>query len=395
MPTYPLDTLAATVTPAGISSPPYSDILSSLIASLKIIHGDDAYLEPDSQDGQLLAIVARAIHDANMTAIAVYNVFSPQTSSGNALSSVVKINNIARLPATNSQANLTITGVVGTTITAGIAADESGNRWLLPASVVIPPGGTIVVTATAETSGPVAAAATTITAIMTPVSGWTGVTNLSAATLGSAVESDAALRARQASVPALNSVSSIQSLSAALKALPGVSYGIIYDNDGTTTDANGIPAHSIAVVVKGGTLSGVVAAIFAKKPPGTSTHGSTSGTIVDSAGVTRTINFTIPTESTVDVAIAITGSVGYTSSIGDRIKQAVADHINAQTIGETLVVNRLYGPALLNGDPSSLAYKITALQARVSPAALGTSDISFGYSAKAVCTPADVVLTVT
>ena len=80
MATYPLATLAAQVTSTGISAPSYNDILSSLTASFQGIYGSDAYLGPDSQDGQLLAVVAQAIYDCNQTAIAVYNQFSPQTA---------------------------------------------------------------------------------------------------------------------------------------------------------------------------------------------------------------------------------------------------------------------------------------------------------------------------
>ena len=63
--TFPLATLAAAVTSAGIAAPSYSDILTSLQTSFRAIYGADVYLGADTQDGQLLAIVALAIHDAN------------------------------------------------------------------------------------------------------------------------------------------------------------------------------------------------------------------------------------------------------------------------------------------------------------------------------------------
>jgi hypothetical protein len=67
MATYPLPTLSAQVTSAGISAPAYSDILLSLQASFRAIYGSDAYLEADSQDGQFLAIMAQAINDCNQS----------------------------------------------------------------------------------------------------------------------------------------------------------------------------------------------------------------------------------------------------------------------------------------------------------------------------------------
>jgi hypothetical protein len=92
-----LDTLglSATVTAEGISAPDYQTILDTLTSYFQQIYGSDAYLEPDSKDGQMVALVALAIHDANNTAISVYNCFSPRRR-GAALTSNVKINGIAR-----------------------------------------------------------------------------------------------------------------------------------------------------------------------------------------------------------------------------------------------------------------------------------------------------------
>ena len=76
---------------------------------------------------QFLGIVAAAINDSNAAAVAVYNSFSPATAQGNGLSSVVKINGITRLVASNSTVDLTVVGIAGTTITNGQASDSSGS----------------------------------------------------------------------------------------------------------------------------------------------------------------------------------------------------------------------------------------------------------------------------
>ena len=75
-----MTSLAAQVTSTGITAPPYADILASLIASFQSIYGIDSYLGADSQDGQMLAVVAKAINDSNQTAIAVFNSFSPPSN---------------------------------------------------------------------------------------------------------------------------------------------------------------------------------------------------------------------------------------------------------------------------------------------------------------------------
>ena len=172
MTTYPLPTLAATITSTGISAPSYADIYQSLQASFQAIYGSDSYIDPDSQDGQMLAIFAQAMNDANNATIAAYNSFSPTTAQGTGLSSNVKINGLKRLVPSNSTVNVTIVGVAGTTITNGIVGDTAGNQWALPASVVVPGGGSIVVTATCTAPGAINAAPATVTSIVTPTQGW-------------------------------------------------------------------------------------------------------------------------------------------------------------------------------------------------------------------------------
>ncbi|EPD8829272.1 hypothetical protein ACSFFM_003779 [Escherichia coli] len=129
--------LSAKVTAEGISAPDYQTILSTLISYFQQIYGSDAYLEPDSKDGQMVALMALAIHDANNMAITVYNCFSPATGYGAALTSNVKINGISRKGATNSTVDLLLTGTAGTTIINGSVKDSNNVIWRLPVSVVV------------------------------------------------------------------------------------------------------------------------------------------------------------------------------------------------------------------------------------------------------------------
>ncbi len=395
MPTYPLATTACTVSAAGISAPTYADILSSLQASFRLIYGEDAYLEADSQDGQLLAIFARALHDANMATIAAYNSYSPQTAVGVGLSSAVRLNHMVRASATNSQVNLTLTGIAGTTVVSGVAGDASGNRWLLPELVVIPPGGTVIVTATAEKPGAVPALIGTVTAIITPTAGWQAVTNATAAATGLDAESDAQLRRRQEISPALPAYTVLTGLKAALAALTGVSYVEVYENDTGAVDSNGLPAHSVACVVSGGVAADIAATIYRKKAPGVATHGTTTVPIVDVSSTSRDIKFYIPTAVPIKVGISLTAGAAYTTAVAAAIKQSIVDYINAMSVGEDLVVNRLYTSALLYGAADSESYKISTLQAALAPGGtLGTTDVVIAFNERATAIVADITITV-
>src|SRR5271154_490822 len=138
--TLPLPTVAATVTPAGISAPSFALALSSWQASYSGIYGSDVVLTADSQDGQWLGIQEAAVNDCNMAAIFVYNQFSPATAQGVGLSSVVKINGLTRQASSNSTAVVTITGQAFSAISDGLVGDNQnlGTQWALPSLVTIP-----------------------------------------------------------------------------------------------------------------------------------------------------------------------------------------------------------------------------------------------------------------
>lgn len=348
-----IETMAAALTPyidgTGLHVPEYADIKSTLESAWRGIYGSDIYLEPDSQDGQLIAVFALALLDTYQAMEQVYQGFSPSTASGETLSRVVKINGIRRQAGSYSTADVTITGTAGTTITNGIVADVAGQKWDLPATVVIPSSGQIVVTATAQDEGEITAQAGQITKIMTPTRGWQTVINAAAATVGAATETDAALRLRQAYSVALPSATILEGTLGAVLSVDGVSKATIYENDTNTADANGIPAHSISVVAQGGSATDIARAIWLKKTPGCGTYGTTSEVITDSNGIATVINFYRPTITAVAVTVNITPEAGYLAATGEAIKAAVAQYINDLAIGADVSIARVTAAAITAG----------------------------------------------
>ncbi|MWK54696.1 hypothetical protein GO594_01780 [Pseudomonas otitidis] len=385
---------APTISATGISAPTYAEVLAYLQQQFRSIYGDDIYLESDSQDGQFLAVIAAAINDGNAATVAAYNAFSPLTAQGAGLSKNVKINGIARAVATNSSVDLVLVGQAGTTITNGQARDEANNLWALPASVTIPPAGEITVTATCTVVGDINAAPGAINQIATPTRGWQSVTNPAAATAGAPVETDAALRARQATSVALPSRTVLEGTVGAVANLEGVTRYRAFENDTRTTDANGLPGNSIALVVEGGDAAAIAQAIAAKKTPGTGTYGTTSQVVTDLYGVSRVIRFYRPTEDTAHVKINLTALAGYNTSIGQAIQQAVADYINSLAIGGTIYLWRLAVPANLGGDSRSLTFDINSILIGLNTDTPAAADIVLPFNHVAMCDPADVELTV-
>ncbi|MGM8450322.1 baseplate J/gp47 family protein [Enterobacter bugandensis] len=394
-----LDTLglSATVTAEGISAPDYQTILDTLTSYFQQIYGSDAYLEPDSKDGQMVALVALAIHDANNTAISVYNCFSPATGYGAALTSNVKINGIARRGATNSTVDLLLTGTAGTSITNGTVKDTNNVIWRLPASVTIGVGGTVTVTATCSNSGAVAALAGTITTINTPTRGWASVTNPAAAIVGAPAETDAELRIRQGQSVALPSLTPFEGVDGAIANVAGVTRHKLYENDTGTTDSNGLPPHSISAIVDGGDVTEIAQTIRGNKGQGTATYGTTSVTVPDTYGNPHVISFSRSTDVPVYGHITLKAFTGYTSQIGVQIQQAVADYINGLTIGDDVLLSRIYSPANLGvvSGGNARYYDIQELLIGKSAGSVAAANIIIAYYESASCKPENIVLTVT
>ncbi len=394
-----LDTLglSATVTAEGISAPDYQTVLDTITGYFQQIYGSDAYLEPDSKDGQLVALVALAIHDANNTAISVYRSFSPATALGDALTSNVKINGITRRAATNSTVDLLLTGTVGTTITNGSVRDTNGVVWNLPATVVIGSDGTVVATATCANSGAVAAVAGSVNGINTPTRGWASVTNPLAATVGVAAETDAELRVRQSQSVALASLTPFDAVDGAIANVEGVTRHKLFENDTETTDANGLPAHSISAIVEGGDATEIANTIRSTKGQGVSTYGTTAVIVTDKYGNPYTIRFSRPVDVPIYVSITIQALTGYSSEVGDEMKAAVAAYINSLAIGDSVLLSRVYSPANLGvvSGGNARYYDIMELLIGRSADDVAAANVVFAYDESASCSVDNIALVVT
>lgn len=369
----------------------YADYPSFLLwrqQQYQAIYGVDVYLEADSQDGQLLAVQAKADYDTAAQGAVTYASLSPSTAQGLALSRGVKINGLSRLIPSFSTALLAVVGTAGTVILNGVATDTLQQKWNLPASVTIPGGGTITVTATAAVVGAVNAEAATITTIFTPTRGWQTVNNVAAATPGAPVETDAELRLRQAVSTANPSLTVMEGTLGAIANIPGVtkvSNG--YENDTGSTDGNGIPAHTICVVVAGGVSAAIAQAIQVHKTPGVGTYGDTSQLVYDSHGMPLTIAFQRAVTATIHARVTISVNQGWTNDYIAQIQAAVAAVINAGNIGDTVQITKLYAPAYLFGTAASSTFDISLIELAKNGGSYASTNVALLFDENPVCNP--------
>lgn len=347
---------------AGYHFADFPSFLAYLVGSYTTIYGPDVYLGSDSQDGQWLGIVAQALYDTSALGSSIYNSFSPSTAQGVGLSRVVKINGLRRQSATNSTVELVIGGTAFSSIINGIAIDDLSQQWSLPVTVTIPVEGTITVTATSITPGAIQAQPTTIQGIFTPTQGWQTVINPTAATVGQAFETDAILRNRQSTSTAVPAQTVFDATIGAVANVPGVTALSPYENDTDITDGNGLPPHSISLVVEGGIDTDIAQTILDYKTPGTNTFGTTSIPLTDAKGVPITINFFRPTLAAIAVQVTLIPLPNWISSNEDIIAAAIAAYINATHIGGSIILTQLYAVAYVPNSTAANSFNIESIE---------------------------------
>ncbi|WP_151690815.1 baseplate J/gp47 family protein [Acinetobacter junii] len=356
-----LTTIAPVINESGISAPTYDQILAYLKQQYRNIYGNDVYLENDSLDGQFLGVLSLALNDVNAVCVKTYNSFSPKTADTDALTRNVKINGITRALATYSTVDVTISGVSGTLIRAGIVGDTNNNKWILPANITIPQSGSIVVSAIAENAGTVLASANTIKTILNPTRGWQSVNNQNSSSIGQDAETNAKLRQRQALSVAIPSQSMPEGLRGAILDLPNVTRCKYFENKQTVADGNGLPPKSLCVIAYGGDSQAIGNLIHKYKSMGCDLYGNTSVTVVNVYGDAETIKLYRPDVVNINFKLQITTNESYSADTADSIRKLLAEYVNALDIGDKITQNKLIGAANLYGAEQSQTYEVSSI----------------------------------
>lgn len=186
--------------------------------------------------------------------------------------------------------------------------------------------GAVDVPFAAEATGPFAALARTLTSIATPVSGWRSIRNITDAVVGSDVETDAELRVRRVVELVTTAAATVDAIRNRLLKVPGVKSCTVFHNDTDATDGDGLPPHSVEVLVDGGADADVWMATWLAVGGGIAMYGNTPGTIVDSQGTTQSVTFSRPTLVPIYVTIDVdVDALAYPSDGDTEIKVAVVD----------------------------------------------------------------------
>lgn len=387
---------APTITAAGLVFSSYQDAEDYLVSEAQRIFGADILLDNSSQDFHFIASQAQLMYDNGLALQLAINSTSVAKATGTILDGLVANNGLVRMQATKSLVTVNLTGTPFTVINNATVGDTNGNQWILPTVVTLDASGLASVTATAQNFGPVTAPAGTVTQIQTPTAGWTSVTNANAASPGRDIESDSELKTRQAVATQGPTQTVLGGILSAIRNLPLVTAAQVYENDtnGSLTSLNGVtnsagfPAHSLTLVVEGGSDSAIGAAYGLRKPPGSLTNGTTTFNYVDPAGVITPIRFYRPTLNPLDVTITVKPLAGYSDAVRDIGKQAISDYLNSLPAGSTIIISELF-QVLANSDTKN-TMSIKLITVGNSGGSQFNNDASLAFNRKPTATTANI-----
>lgn len=412
--------MAYGVTATGFSVKTYEVIVEELHDAWRAAFGASSLGE---RAQRLLAIVAERLAEVWELAEDVYAAFDPDGAVDDALDALCALTGTTREPASESTVTLTLTGTGATVVPAGstvetastaieFTTDEDatlaelvawanttayvlddrrsngGNSYIcITAGTSAGSGGptttadditdgtvhwrylgegtaAVDVTATATATGPLVATSGDLTEIVTPVSGWLGVTNLLDADLGTDLETDEDLRVRRGDELAGGGASTADAIRAAVLDVADVTTCRVFYNDSDVTDADGVPPHAVEVLVQGGADQDIWDALLASVAAGIATHGDEAGTAEDSEGVSHDVYFSRPEARTVYAEIVLTKDPDTYPTDGDaQVKAAIVALEDVLGVGYDVTASRV----------SAAVFSVTGV--------LDVTDVDIGTSA--------------
>lgn len=317
----------------GLETLTQTEIVDNLTQDFQAIYGEDINVESNSPDGQAINIFAQMLEDQYELLHQVNASFDPDQAVGTVLDQRCAINGIQRKAGTYTFVSIDVTADRSVTLQglntvseddAYTISDSEGNQFILSATSAINSGVSQLLFR-AKNVGNVEVLPNTINVPVTIILGVLSVNNPGVATTqGTNEETDAELRERRKRSVSISNQGYVDGLAAALENLSDVTKVSVYQNRGNTTDADGIPGHSIWVVIQGGTDEEIGQVMDNKVAGGVGMKGNQSVNVQQSDGQVATYYFDRPSAQTLYVLLDITPLAGQTI-VYDDIKSSLVN----------------------------------------------------------------------
>lgn len=320
----------------GLQVVTQNEIVEELTTDFQDIYGEDINVDSNSPDGQIINIFAQMIEDLYELVSQVYSSFDPDQAIGNVLDQRCAINGVQRKAGTYTYVMIDVVADRSVTLEgldtnavedAYTISDSEGNQFALANTTSINEG-TSSLRFRAVNIGNVEVLPNTITTPVTVVLGVTSVNNSSGATeQGINEETDAQLRERRKRSVSISNQGYTDGLKAALLNITDVTSVSVYNNRTNVTDSDGIPGHSIWVIVEGGSDAEIGLVMDNKVPGGVGMKGNTSVVVPQDDGSNEVYYFDRPTAERLYVQLTITPLNGQVID-EQNIKESIAENMS-------------------------------------------------------------------
>lgn len=293
------------ITTAGIEIQTLEEIVVEIVEGttdvpgLQQIYGADINVDSNSPDGQMVNIFALAKKDILDLIVEDYNSKDPDQAVGVALDGISQLCGLTRKPGSYTLTNITVVadriitldGLDNPDAVPFTVADENGNKFYLLETVALSIGSNVLAFR-AALLGVVQVSVNTITVPVTVILGVTSVNNPTAPdSIGTTQETDAQFRLRRQKSVSAPSQGYLQSLYGGLNDIADLVDALVVENNTSSTDGDGVPAHSIWVIVIGGSDADVAQAIYNYRNAGCGMYGAEDVDITQVDGTTFTVHF--------------------------------------------------------------------------------------------------------
>lgn len=395
----------AGLTEDGFTVKTIDEIIEEVSAVMRVRFGASIDLTDASIEGQIIRIMAEREAAIWEEMQKVHSSMDPDKATGSSLEAVSLFTGTYRRAASYSTVSLTFTGTHGSSIPAGsraavtstgdefVTVDSCGltdlTAWANTTAFVVDDrvsnggnsyvcieagtsagsggpttesdditdgtvhwrfmgNGTAVgdALARADETGGIVATSGDITTIVTPIGGLDSVINLLDADLGDDEMSDENLRQLREFELGLQGSTTERALRAEVGRVSGVFAVTVFTNRTSLEDADGLPPHSVEVMVRGGDDDAIFQQVFDSVAAGVGTFGNQDGTAEDELGVEHDVSFSRPVEVPIYVDMTVVKDPDVYPADGDeQIKAAIVEYGDAQATGKNAVASRLVAAA--------------------------------------------------
>jgi uncharacterized phage protein gp47/JayE len=334
-----------TLNQTGYQTTTYAEKRAALATVFKNAFGSNLNTDPQTPQGNIIDYVTSLVDNEDKIGLSFFNQLNYRNATGALLSAIAVSKGQPRKNGTKAVITCTFTSSSSPYSIAAnsIFVDNISGLQFTNTAIVNITSNSQSVELIALIDGATGLVPTNTLSAQSYVAALSNI-EITVISDGTNAESDANLIFRLSSAEIQNARNDVDSIVFYLNALEDTTRVSVLNNPTNSTDANGVPAHSINAIVVGALDNDIANIIFQFKASGTPTFGSTNVIVLDSQGYPETIHFDRALSKSIYARISITQRQGVPINGNlDLLLQTTMDYINSLRIGDDVSRTPIFG----------------------------------------------------